>query len=121
VTAAGLTGLVARMAQRCTLLVRTEADDGEGGTVESWAGGRTFDAAVSTTGPTNALQLAGRPDAVAQCTMTCPRGTALHLHDRVRCADGRTLRVMSEAPARHTPGVASFAFERYECEEVADA
>ena len=115
-TAAGLTGLVARMAQRCTLLVRTESDDGEGGTVESWA-----DAAVSATGPTNAVQLAGRPDAVAQCTMTCPLGTALGLHDRVRCADGRTLRIMSEAPARHTPGVASFAFERYECEEVADA
>lgn len=120
-TAAGLTGLVARMAQRCTLLVRAEEDDGEGGTVESWADGRTIDAAVSTTGPTNALQLAGRPDAVAQCTMTCPRGTALHLHDRVRCADGRTLRIMSEAPARHTPDAASFAFERYECEEVADA
>ena len=76
---------------------------------------------MSATGPTNALQLAGRPDAVAQCTMTCPLGTALSLHDRVRCSDGRTLRIMSEAPARHTPGVASFAFERYECEEVADA
>lgn len=92
--------------------------DGHGGVSRSWADAGTFEAAVSATGPTNALAVATRPDSVAECTLTAPLGTGLAFHDRVRCADGRVLLVISEAKDRHTPAPASFGFERYECEEV---
>lgn len=115
-----LPGLVGRMAQECTLLRPRATEDGHGGIVTEWEDGGTFKAAVSATGPTAEESVATRPDSTATCTLTCPRGTALSFHDRVRTADGRELVVTSEARDRHAPGVATFSFERYECEEAHD-
>lgn len=115
-----LPGLVGRMAQECTLLRLKPVPDGHGGTVDEWEEAGTFEAAVSATGPTGQTSVASRQDSVASCVLTCPRGTGLAFHDRVRTADGRLLLVVSEAKDRHTPDAASFAFERHDCEEVTD-
>ena len=116
-----MTGLLAKMAQKCTRLTLIEEDDGSGGCISSWKPSGEFMAAVSATGATNKLEIATRPDSQAKCTLTCDPAVKLAFHERVKTSDGRMLLVVSEGKDRHTPACASFQFARYECEEAVDA
>lgn len=115
-----LPGLIGRMSQTCARLVPEPVPDGHGGVRTTWREAGEFQAAVSATGGTDETDVATRPDSVAACVLTCPRGIGLAFHDRVRTSDGRLLLVTSEAKDRHTPTPATFEFERLECEEVVD-
>lgn len=113
-----LPGLIGRMAKKCIRLVPEVEQDGHGGTKTIWREAATFKGAVSAVGDTNDESVATRPDSAAECTLTAPMGTGLAFHDRVRTSDGRLLVVVSEAKDRHTPAPATFAFERYTCQEA---
>ena len=97
----------------CTRMVRTRAEDGEGGWTTEWDEGGGFDAAIVLASATDA-RIAEAQGVTAVYTVTTDEELAFH-DAFVRDSDGKSFRVTKVNDS--TPSVASFQFNQYQAEE----
>ena len=99
----------------CTLVEKTRVPDGEGGWTTAWADGIGFEAAIVLNSSINA-RIAEAEGVTGVYTVTTDRNVELDFHDAFRRdSDGQVFRVTKVNDP--TPGVATFQFNQYQCEE----
>lgn len=105
--------LYERMATPCTVMVRREVDDGEGGrTPGPWQAGQRFTAAL-VLDSASVVDAAGKQGQAQMWTVTTGHRLAFHEVFR-RVDDGATFRVTSGLGC--APEAASFGFYQYRAE-----
>lgn len=114
-------GILQGMFTACTMIDKTTTNrpDGQGGMIETWADGASFDAMILKNTTTEA-QIAERQSIRELYTVVVQRGTPLKHHDVFRRnSDGMTFRVTSnardsEAPESSTIQIAKVTAEPWE-------
>lgn len=102
---------------KCTMQVKTEVPDGQGGVVTSFSDGSVFQAAIIKN--SSAVErVAEKQGITASYTITTPSTVSLKFHDIFkRNSDNKTFRVISNALDSSPPKVATFYFNQVNAEE----
>lgn len=102
---------------KCTMQVKTEVPDGQGGVVTSFNDGSVFQAAIIKN--SSAVErVAEKQGITASYTITTPSTVSLKFHDIFkRNSDNKTFRVISNALDSNPPKVATFSFNQVNAEE----
>ena len=109
--------LVDEFKERCVMLNKVRASDGEGGFTTTWQDGAEFDAAIVRDTSLQA-RVAEKDGLTNTYTVTTSPNAPLDFHDVFRrVSDGQVFRVTSNGDDKRTPAVASFQFEQVNAEE----
>lgn len=102
---------------KCTMQVKTEVPDGQGGVVTSFSDGNVFQAAIIKN--SSAVErVAEKQGIMASYTITTPSIVSLKFHDIFkRNSDNKTFRVISSTKDSSPPKVATFYFNQVNAEE----
>lgn len=101
----------------CTMQIKSEISDGQGGVVTSWADSDTFNAAIVKNNSA-VERVAEKQGVTASYTITTPSTVNLKFHDIFkRNSDNKTFRVISNTLDSSPPKVATFSFNQVNAEE----
>lgn len=110
-------GLMNDYVEDCTLLERSRVSDGEGGWLNRWVDGMTFQAAI-THDSTLQARVAESEGMTATYTVTTEKSMPLDFHDVFRReSDGQIFRVLSDGTDKVTPKSATFQVSQVSAEE----
>ena len=101
----------------CVKMIEVRTPDGEGGYVDVWSEGNTFQAAIVYD---NSLenQIAQKYGVSSAYTITTDKGINLTYHDVIkRISDGKYFLLTNNSEDKNTPSVATFSFTQFTAEE----
>lgn len=105
----------------CVFLDKTKRPDGEGGYINAWTEGETFDAAITFDSSMQA-RAAEKSGVTSLYTVTTRIGVQLDYYDVFRrLSDGKIFRVTSDGDDKKTPKTASFQVQQVTAEEFLPA